>query len=87
MHTHTHTHMRPHTPCGLQEIEAYRATLPFLKTTMRGAGWEEGHWLQLFQVLGLKTTGANAVSRETVTLAHFLDVADSVVRFGCVCVR
>lgn len=28
---------------------------------------------------GLKTTGNNAVSRETVTLAHFLDVADAVV--------
>jgi dynein heavy chain 2 len=35
---------------------------------------------QLFNLLGLKTNGPNAVSKETVTLAHFLDVADAVVK-------
>ncbi len=34
---------------------------------------------QLFQLIGLKTTGQLAVSKETVTLTHFLDVADAVV--------
>lgn len=31
----------------LKEIDAYRRCLPHLKTTMRGAGWEENHWLQV----------------------------------------
>lgn len=35
---------------------------------------------QLFQLIGLRTSGATGVSKETVTLAHFLDVADAVVR-------
>jgi hypothetical protein len=30
-------------------------------------------------MIGLKTAGSTAVSRETVTLAHFLDVADALV--------
>jgi hypothetical protein len=47
---------------------------------MRGAGWEDTHWLQLFNLIGLKTSGPNAVSKETVTLAHFLDVADAVAK-------
>jgi len=62
-----------------QEIRSYELCLPHLKTTMRGAGWEDTHWLQLFKMLGLKTSGEGSVSRETVTLAHFLDVADKVV--------
>lgn len=37
---------------------------------------------QMFQLLGLKTTGPNAVTKETVTLTHFLDMADSVVGQG-----
>ena len=36
--------------------------------------------LQLFGLIGLKTTGPLAVSKETVTLAHFLDVADALVK-------
>lgn len=63
-----------------RELSCPRRCLPHLKTTMRGAGWEENHWLQMFQLIGLKTTGSMAVSKETVTLAHFLDVADAVVR-------
>ena len=35
---------------------------------------------QLFNLIGLKTNGPTAVSKETVTLAHFLDVADAVVK-------
>ncbi len=31
-------------------------------------------------MLGLKTSGPSAISKETVTLAHFLDVADAVVK-------
>lgn len=34
---------------------------------------------QMFKLLGLKTSGEGSVSRETVTLANFLDVADKVV--------
>lgn len=46
--------------------------------------------LQLFKMLGLKTSGEGSVSRETITLAHFLDVADKVVSgvpaaFGLLC--
>ena len=36
--------------------------------------------LQLFTLIGLKTNGPLAVSKETVTLAHFLDVADAIVK-------
>ena len=35
---------------------------------------------QLFTLIGLKTNGPLAVSKETVTLAHFLDVADAIVK-------
>jgi hypothetical protein len=42
---------------------------------MRGAGWEDTHWGQLFALLGFK---AGALFKETVTLAHFLDKADAV---------
>mgnify|MGYP006303116537 CR=1 FL=1 len=38
--------------------------------------------MQLFKMLGLNTSGDKGVSRETVTLAHFLDVADKVVSRG-----
>ncbi len=31
----------------LKEIDSYRRCLPHLKTTMRGAGWEDSHWLQV----------------------------------------
>ncbi|KAJ9505745.1 hypothetical protein QJQ45_029246, partial [Haematococcus lacustris] len=70
----------------LKEVDSYKRCLPYLKTTLRGAGWEESHWLQaspqpsLFQMLGLQTSGSAAVTRETVTLAHFLDCADAVVK-------
>ena len=41
-----------HTPSPLlQEIDAYKRCLPQLKTTMRGAGWEENHWLQVCEGL------------------------------------
>lgn len=54
---------------------------------MRGAGWEDTHWGQLFGMLGMKTTGPAAVSKETVTLTHFLEKADLVGGSGvCVCV-
>lgn len=36
--------------------------------------------LQLFQMLGFKTSGPNAISKETVTLTHFLNVADLLVK-------
>ena len=29
------------------EIETYRRCLPHLKSCMRGAGWEDNHWLQV----------------------------------------
>jgi hypothetical protein len=61
----------------LNEIEVYRRCLPYLKL-LRGAGWEDSHWAQLFSLLGLKASGAGAVSRETVTLADFLDKAETL---------
>ncbi|MEW5298927.1 MAG: hypothetical protein WDW36_001997 [Sanguina aurantia] len=64
----------------LHEIEAYTRCLPHLKSSMRGAGWEETHWLQLFHMLGFKTSGPNAITKENVTLAHFLDKADALVK-------
>jgi dynein heavy chain 2 len=43
---------------------------------MRGVGWEDSHWLQLFSLLGFK---AGSLSKESVTLAHFLDKADTII--------
>jgi dynein heavy chain 2 len=43
---------------------------------MRGVGWEDSHWLQLFSLLGFK---AGSLSKESVTLAHFLDKADAII--------
>lgn len=62
----------------LNEIDSYTLCLPHLKSCLRGAGWEDSHWNQLFGMLGIKTTGPAAVSKETVTLTHFLEKADVV---------
>lgn len=51
-----------------------------LSTSPPSAGWEETHWLQLFHMLGFKTSGPNAITKENVTLAHFLDKADALVK-------
>nr|BCL66104.1 cytoplasmic dynein 1b heavy chain [Volvox africanus] len=64
----------------LNEIDNYTLCLPHLKSCLRGAGWEDTHWNQLFGMLGMKTTGPAAVSKETVTLTHFLEKADLVVK-------
>jgi hypothetical protein len=53
-----------------------RRCLPYLKTCMRGAGWEDMHWASLFSLLGFKP---GSVTKETVTLAHFLDKADALL--------
>jgi hypothetical protein len=63
----------------LAEIDTYRCCLPYLKTCCRGNGWEDSHWSQLFSLLGLPSTGARALSKESLTLAHFLDRADQLV--------
>lgn len=63
-----------------QEIDNYTLCLPHLKSCLRGAGWEDTHWNQLFGLLGMKTSGPAAVSKETVTLTHFLEKADLVVK-------
>ncbi|KAG2426397.1 hypothetical protein HYH02_014824 [Chlamydomonas schloesseri] len=63
-----------------QEIDNYTLCLPHLKSCLRGAGWEDTHWNQLFGMLGIKTSGPAAVSKETVTLTHFLEKADLVVK-------
>eukprot|EP00878_Enallax_costatus_P024703 GHUV01026383.1.p1 GENE.GHUV01026383.1~~GHUV01026383.1.p1 ORF type:complete len:1576 (+),score=459.42 GHUV01026383.1:1611-6338(+) len=60
----------------LQEIDAYRRCLPHLKSSMRGINWEDTHWVQLFSLLGFK---AGTLTKETVTLAHFLDKADAII--------
>ena len=31
----------------LGEIDTYQRCLPYLKGCMRGAGWEDSHWLQV----------------------------------------
>nr|BBC28429.1 cytoplasmic dynein 1b heavy chain [Yamagishiella unicocca] len=64
----------------LNEIDNYTLCLPHLKSCLRGAGWEDSHWNQLFGMLGIKTTGPAAVSKESVTLTHFLEKADLVVK-------
>nr|ADI46936.1 DHC1bm [Volvox carteri f. nagariensis] len=64
----------------LNEIDNYALCLPHLKSCLRGAGWEDSHWNQLFGMLGIKTTGPAAVTKETVTLTHFLEKADLVVK-------
>lgn len=60
----------------LREVDVYRRCLPQLRTTVRGVGWEDNHWAELFRLLGLRLSGAGSVSKESVTLAHFLDKAD-----------
>jgi dynein heavy chain 2 len=39
-------------------------------------GWQDSHWAQLFSLLGFKP---GVLSKETVTLSHFLDKCDAVV--------
>jgi len=71
-----------HDPIALllmNEVDAYRRCLPHLKTCMRGTGWEDNHWAAVFGLLGLRTMGGNAVSKETITLAHILDKADALI--------
>lgn len=43
---------------------------------MRGVGWQDSHWAQLFGLLGFK---AGLLSKESVTLSHFLDKCEAVV--------
>lgn len=62
----------------LNEIDNYTRCLPHLKSSLRGAGWEETHWNTLFNMIGIKTTGPTAVTKENVTLTHFLEKADQV---------
>ena len=54
---------------------ARRRCLPLLKSALRGFGWEDGHWCQLFSKLGFRH---GTLTKETVTLAHFLDKADVI---------
>lgn len=49
--------------------------MPHLKTCLRGIGWEDQHWVQLFSLIGIKP---GSLTKEVVTLAHFLDRADAV---------
>jgi hypothetical protein len=70
LHTHTpppphHTHTHTHRQC-----------LPHLKGPLRGHGWEDAHWAQAFALLSFRP---GAVTRESVTLSHFLDAAAEVV--------
>lgn len=61
--------------CAPSTPHRRRRCLPHLKTCLRGAGWEDDHWAQLFALLGLK---AGALTKEGLTLALFLDRADAV---------
>lgn len=62
--------------CYLNAVACCRQCLPFLKSCMRGVGWQDSHWAQLFALLGFK---AGVLSKETVTLSHFLDKCDAVM--------
>ena len=62
----------------LEQIEDYKRCIPVLKFC-RGEGWELSHWAQLFSLLRFPTKGPEAVSRENLTLQHFLDKADLLV--------
>ena len=62
----------------LETIEEYRKAIPALKFC-RGEGWESSHWAQLFSLLRFPTKGPEAVTRENLTLQHFLDRADLLI--------
>lgn len=62
----------------MDEIERYRKALPMLKF-VRGEGWQDEHWAQLFSMLGLPVRGADAVTVENLKLDHFLTKADKLV--------
>lgn len=53
-----------------------RQCLPYLKSCMRGMGWQDSHWAQLFSLLGFKP---GMLTKENVTLSHFLDKSGAVV--------
>lgn len=53
-----------------------RQCLPYLKSCMRGVGWHDSHWAQLFALLAFKP---GVLSKESVTLSHFLDKCGAVV--------
>lgn len=61
----------------LRELDKYQRVLPNLKH-VRGDGWEDKHWRQLFGLLGLPTKGPKAVDATTLTLGHFLSAADAL---------
>ena len=62
----------------LETIEEYKKAMPGLKFC-RGEGWEATHWSQLFSLLQFPTKGPEAVTRENLTLQHFLDKADLLI--------
>ena len=62
----------------LETIEEYKKAVPALKFC-RGEGWESTHWAQLFSLLRFPTKGPEAVTRENLTLEHFLDRADLLI--------
>jgi len=62
----------------LEQIEEYKKALPALKFC-RGEGWEGSHWAQLFSMLRFPTKGPEAVTRENLTLQHFLDRAELLI--------
>ena len=62
----------------LEQIEEYKKAIPALKFC-RGEGWEGSHWAQLFSMLRFPTKGPEAVTRENLTLQHFLDRADLLI--------
>jgi dynein heavy chain 2 len=62
----------------LSTIEEYKKAMPALKFC-RGEGWESTHWAQLFSLLQFPTKGPEAVTRENLTLQHFLDKADLLI--------
>jgi hypothetical protein len=66
----------PYCQCRIVNLHTCRQCLPYLKSCMRGVGWQDSHWAQLFALLGFKP---GVLSKETVTLSHFLNKCDAVV--------
>mmetsp|Transcript_17017 Transcript_17017/g.54247 ORF Transcript_17017/g.54247 Transcript_17017/m.54247 type:complete len:3325 (+) Transcript_17017:156-10130(+) len=61
----------------LKEINKYRKALPYLKF-VRGDGWQDHHWSQLFGMLNFPTRGAEAKTKDNLKLQDFLNAAEKL---------
>eukprot|EP00803_Ostreobium_quekettii_P010766 evm.model.scf_587.3 EVM.evm.TU.scf_587.3 scf_587:58238-66053(+) len=63
----------------MREVDKYGRCLPYLKH-VKGNGWDRKHWLLLFGMLGIQTSGPSAVCLENLTLSIFLNKADALIQ-------